>query len=82
MLGLKELASLFAMVLRSSFKFLKLLTTNEYLTVFLPVMNPTILNILKAILPIIESAIQSEGPVVLEWIEAELQKLAAKYAAK
>jgi hypothetical protein len=43
-------------------------------------MNPIIANILKALIPIIESAIQSEGPQVLSFIEAELQKLAAKYA--
>ena len=44
------------------------------------VMNPLVQLALNTILPYLEEAIKLEGPVALEWIETEVEKIAAKYA--
>ena len=43
-------------------------------------MNPLVQLALNTILPYLEEAIKLEGTVALEWLEAEVAKIAAKYA--
>lgn len=42
-------------------------------------MNPIVQAVLGNVINLIEVAIKGEGPAVLSWIEAELEKLKLKY---